>query len=309
MLEANKETLSNITRLHDYGLLFSNVVVVEKEMTLKKEFTDAVITDFGASVVNEDFIHDAHIATKHINEFVNLTTKGKIGKLFDEDLSSDTRAVLVNTLYLNASFLTKFDTHASFVSPFNLANGKTKNVTYMTIPAHKLKKSRVHRGFGFDTVQIPFDEDERLYFGIMLPSGNDGNMDCCARYVSHIRGSYERPVKLTLPKFAITQAHDALKSILQGMGIQQMFDRNTADLSGIDGAKDLFVSKVAQKATVTVNEAGVEAAAATGVVIETKSLHLDPPNALPFYVDHPFIFSISDRASDLDLFVGIVYEP
>ena len=44
------------------------------------------------------------------------------------------------------------------------------------------------------------------------------------------------------------------------MGIQSIFNEN-ADLSGIDGEKDLVVTKIIQKAIISVDEFGTEAAA------------------------------------------------
>ena len=50
------------------------------------------------------------------------------------------------------------------------------------------------------------------------------------------------------------------------MGINHLFDPETADLSGIfeTVVPQLHVSKVIQKAVIEINEEGAEAAAATG---------------------------------------------
>ena len=79
-----------------------------------------------------------------------------------------------------------------------------------------------------------------------------------------------------------------------------------ADLSGITGARDLYVSSVIQKVFVEVNEEGSEAAAATGVMVMMRSM--PAPNQM-FNVDHPFIFIIRDKLTGMVLFQGRVVDP
>ena len=72
------------------------------------------------------------------------------------------------------------------------------------------------------------------------------------------------------------------------------------------GQKDMYVSKVIQKAFIEVNEKGAEAAAATGGIMMMKS-------AMPAYnyftCDRPFIFMIKDSVTGLVLFSGRVTNP
>lgn len=87
------------------------------------------------------------------------------------------------------------------------------------------------------------------------------------------------------------------------MGMVDAFDSNKADLSGMDGKRDLFISDVLHKAYVSVDEKGTEAAAATAVVVGTTAM---PVNEVALKIDRPFIFVIQDNQSGAILFIGRV---
>ena len=69
-----------------------------------------------------------------------------------------------------------------------------------------------------------------------------------------------------IPKFKI-EANVDMKKVLMKMGMMDLFEASKADLSGISGRRDLYVSKIIHKACIDVNEKGSEAAAATGTDI------------------------------------------
>ena len=78
-----------------------------------------------------------------------------------------------------------------------------------------------------------------------------------------------------------------------------------ADLSGMDGSRELSVSKVVHKAFIDVNEEGSEAAAATAVIARARSL----PKVMRFFADRPFIFCLRDNEAQALLFVGRLGRP
>jgi serpin B len=114
----------------------------------------------------------------------------------------------------------------------------------------------------------------------------------------------ESEVHVTIPKFKI-EAEYELKEQLSKLGMTQVFT-SAADLSGIDGKKDLEVSKVIHKAVVEVNEEGSEAAAATAIIVKLKASVFPPkePKVYEFKADHPFVFFIRDNRNGMILFVG-----
>ena len=109
-------------------------------------------------------------------------------------------------------------------------------------------------------------------------------------------------IDFSMPKFTFTR-ESSLGPILQSFGMTDAFDPNRADLSGIDGRRDLFVEAVFHQAFIGVDEEGTEAAAATAINIGTTSV---PSPDLTLTIDHPFLFLIRDRQTGLILFMGKV---
>jgi serpin B len=80
------------------------------------------------------------------------------------------------------------------------------------------------------------------------------------------------------------------------------FGLSTADLSGMTGKRDLFISEVTHQTVVEVNEQGTEAAAATGSFYERSGSEM-------FRADHPFLFLIRENRTGSILFLGRVVDP
>jgi serpin B len=88
--------------------------------------------------------------------------------------------------------------------------------------------------------------------------------------------------------------------------MEDAFGPDVADFSGIDGARDLYVSSVLHKAFVSVDEIGTEAAAATAVVVTATSI---PGESVALAIDRPFLLVIRDIPTDTILFLGRVTKP
>merc|ERR1712109_18232 len=124
--------------------------------------------------------------------------------------------------------------------------------------------------------------------------------------LSQVLGSFgpETNVELYLPKFKVESTLELNKPI-QNIGITDIFDVSKADLSGMTGNKNLYVSTVIQKAFVEVNEEGAEAAAATAGIMMMRAMPLNPQ----FTCDRPFMFLIRDDLTGMILFSGHVRDP
>ena len=82
---------------------------------------------------------------------------------------------------------------------------------------------------------------------------------------------------------------------------------NGADFSGMTKEEPLFISDVLHKATITVDEEGTEAAAATAVIMARSSIPINEPISL--VLDRPFMFSIMHNPTGTVLFMGRVVQP
>lgn len=114
----------------------------------------------------------------------------------------------------------------------------------------------------------------------------------------------EERVAISLPQFTLEDCYD-LNSILQDMGVTDIFDETKADLTGISPNPNFYLSKIIHKTFVEVDESGSEAAAASGVVgVEKSSV-----SGLEFKVNRPFLFFIRHSDTQTILFYGRVLSP
>jgi serpin B len=108
-----------------------------------------------------------------------------------------------------------------------------------------------------------------------------------------------------MPKFKVAGGTE-LSEPLSGLGMAQAFGRE-ADFSGIDGTRELFLSKVVHQVVVNLDEEGTEAAAGTAVVITRSLARVSQP--LVFRVDRPFLYVIRDVKTGAILFLGRISDP
>ena len=289
-----------------YTLNVANALWGQKGYGFLEEFLELVRTNCGGQLSEVDFIGATEAARKTINAWVEKQTKGKIKDLIPAGvLDSMTRLVLTNAIYFKGNWARQFKKDQTQDAPFILADGRTIQTPMMNQTAQ----------FGYtetETLQgleLPY-VDKELSMIILLPRELDGlsklEETLTAENLSQWLGRlYSREVVVSVPKFKVTTQF-SLASVLQSMGMTDAFS-SSADFSGMDGKKDLFISAVIHKAYVDVNEEGTEAAAATGVTMKLTSF--GPSETPVFRADHPFLFLIRDNNSGGILFIGRVMDP
>jgi serpin B len=289
-----------------YELNVANKLVAQQNFDILESYKESLKKFFATTIETADFVHNSIAATNAINDWVKTQTHDKIPKLLSQPLDSSTRLVLLNAVYFKGIFTTKF------------LKNETKEEVFFNRGVNQIKKEMMKRNGKFNyteieslnskLLEIPYSGDD-LSLYILLPNEKQGfnqlrnNLKDFSVIENSIRNLRESEVHVTIPKFKI-EAEYELKEQLSELGMRQVFD-SEADLSGIDGKRDLKVSKVIHKAVVEVNEEGSEAAAATAIVVVFGD-PIDPKirKYHEFKADHPFMFFIRDNRNGMILFFG-----
>lgn len=263
-------------------------------------YLDLLAQSYGAGMRLVDFAMPEP-ARQQINQWVSDRTQQQITDLLPAGvLTSDTRLVLTNAVYFKASWLTPFNPKSSdgvFHAPAGDVTATIMTgpdvIALWTGPGYKAAALPYSGNTTSMVVIVPdagtFDAFEQALTGDTLGAIIDGEATAT-------------PGALALPRFKFVTKTDLVQT-LQALGMEQAFQAG-ADLSGIDGTRDLYVSDVVHQATIAVDEAGTVASGSTGVVVSRKSAAL---NVLA--VDRPFLFVIRDAATGAILFLGRVLDP
>ena len=285
-------------------LSVANALWPDRSVRLQPAFRDIAAASYKAPLTLLDF-STPESARAQINSWTEQQTHGKIRDLFAPgSLTADTRLVLTSAIYFNGGWQTTFDPKATRPAPFHTARADVQ-ADFMRRTAH----------FGYaephnlQILEMSY-AGTQLVFDALLPK--DGNLNSLehnltpenlAKWFAAIE---DRRVDVSLPRFK-TESSFSLRGQLSKMGMPSAFTR-AADLSAIDGRRDLFVSDVVHKAFVEVNETGTVAAAATGIAMARAAMLVEGPPAV-FRADHPFVFLIRDSQSGAILFAGRVANP
>ena len=244
-----------------------------------------------------------------INDWAAEKTNGTIPKVLDRDMVDENTAFAVlNAIYFKGSWEEPFPEGATHESDFWTG---AQNVTadFMEI---KTNFDYTHSD-GVQVLRMPYQGD-RLSMLVVLPTDRDGlgrleNTMSPELLDKWREGLYPTLVQALVPKFEVS-THYNLTSPLASMGVVDVFDKKTSDLSGMAHLQPdeiLYVEFAIQDAYVKVNEEGTEAAAVTSVGgPQVVSL---PPQPVLFIADHPFLFLIQDDESGTVLFLGRISDP
>ena len=245
---------------------------------------------------------------KAINAFVEDKTHGRIKNLIVPPILDDplTRLVAVDTIYLKAKWQSPFEKDSTYDQVFHAPGGDVQ-ASFL----HAKRHAEILDAPECAALRLPY-RGGTMEMLVVLPSPSNTLADVEARlggpWLDRLAATpWRGEAKIALPKFDFGSEHDLSKS-LPRMGMGAAFDPAKADFGGI--APKLCIDTAIQKANVTVDEEGTEAAAATFVSMRCTAM---PPGSRPaprpFVADRPFLFIIRETRTGLILFLGRVTKP
>ncbi|KAM3929060.1 leukocyte elastase inhibitor-like [Leptodactylus fuscus] len=313
-IHSNFQTLNaQINKKSSFHTLnLANRLFGEQTFSFLPEFLASIQTLYQANLGTVDFISAYEAARKEINTWVSEQTKGKIPEILSQgSVNGATKLVLVNAIYFKGDWAEKFNPEHTTEVPFRLNKNEQKPVKMM----YQMK----HLPFNYipelscRILELPYKGNE-LSMIILLPDNIEDETTGLQKLENEISleklQEWTRPdhmypidVRVHLPKFKLEESYN-LKSRLSALGMVDLFNPAEADLSGISGSPNLFLSEVIHKSFVEVNEEGTEAAAATaGIALMCLSREEE------FNADHPFLFFIRHNETKNILFFGKYCSP
>ena len=301
------------------SVCLSNYLLIQNEEILNpvlEKYKDEMQLLFGAKVNGVNFTADGSQIQESVNEWVSSNTNGFINSMMDSHPDQTTAALILNAIYFKGKWRTPFSSENTAKMPFFTRTFSRIEKEFMITRKERLLYQKlVIAGEDVQILELPYSSDAMSML-IILPSKTMGFQKIIAspNFVREM-GSLLRNINRTLqyklmnlflPKFKLETEYTLIPA-LKELGITQVFTPGVADLSGMNGQKNLVISQMKHKAVVKVDEEGTEAAASTLAVPMRPSAPFSG-TPIEFRVDHPFLFVIRDRETGLVFFVGKVEE-
>lgn len=287
--------------MHDFNndhLFFkmANRVYFKADSKLQDDFRLIAKESYDADLLETDFKRDANQLVNKINKWIELETKNRIQNVFKE-LDTETVMLLINVVYFKAKWMKPFPMSNVRLKKFTNLDGQKKRVETMYDVDYYLFGQFEQYGI----LQLDYIGNCSMY--IVLPNEevnlHDLLLELNARKLNEdLRELKSTHLDLQLPKFKL-ESDLNLKSVLEQLGVRTLFNEQ-ANLSKMSNETGLQVSEAVQKAFVSVDEDGTEAAAVSITKLSARSMFLGSE----FHVNRPFIFMI--RLNGVNVFVGAI---
>jgi serpin B len=280
------------------------------DANVKQSFRDMCLKKMSMQV--------AHLGNKDsINAWVEDQTFGMIKEVLTEDPKGP--AVVVNVLFFKGEWTFKFEPKDTYKSHFHVPteSGQTRHIDCDMM---KRKSEMAYADFkGLEIVEMSYGDDGRFCAYVILPRLDENGigvttLEKATADIFNEQGLWDdivwsmstEVVELHLPRFSLECQLD-LKDTLSRMGTPTAFGPGSSLDRLCD--EDVVVEDVKHRVKIEVNEEGTKAAAATAVVIATRSLRRPEARCIDMVVDHPFLFMVYDTVTKWPLFVAKVSTP
>lgn len=288
-------------------LSIANGMWLQDSYEYKSEFLNTVKTEMAAEIGYLDFDNDPVLSCQTINNWIHEKTRGLIKDMISpHNLPKPCLLLLGNALYFKARWEIEFGD--PIAGPFHLLDGKRVEAQMMT---HKFWGLNYMLADNFLAVELPYYRRPiSMIIFTPIQYGLEAFVEMEREFYHHWnsfqlhRRTKYQGVTLTMPEFKIEAGH-SFKHQLTALGVGDIFSQK-ADFLGVSDEEGIYVSDIIQNTSLAVDQYGTEAAAAT---MGGMFAGHPPEEEVTLTIDHPFLFAIVDKPSEVILFVGKVTNP
>lgn len=282
-----------------------NAVWIADGMEVQGAFLDDLSRYFDAGVRTADFAGEStrEKARGEMNGLVEDVTEGKIQELVPQDaLRPNTVIVLVNALHLQGAWPRALDDAGEL--PFRAEDGE------VTVPMLRGEADGWYEDARAQATLLRTDGGDLGLVLVRPVEGLAALLEAWRSDPSQLTALLETvtstgdTVELTMPGLDLS-SDLSLAELLQEMGMVDAFT-GAADFSGISPSTGIMLTHVLQKATIVVDEEGMEAAAATAVIGAEGAAPSEPR---PLVLDVPYVALAISTAALAPLVVAVVGDP
>lgn len=284
--------------------LANSLWVDHKKLFLNSEYENILKKNFSAEtypIIRETFVAD-------VNHWCDVRTKGMIDRLLPNNYEPQDMS-LINATYFKGAWAKNycFNAENTAKDKFITSDKTSSNVDFMKME----NMFAVHSNDMMESIYLPFGSGKYNFY-LVRPLGESTVGDCISALkdgnwngfiASHPKTEL---LDVRLPKFDVKDEGE-IRELLASMGMQYAMHESDYYFAFPTG---LEVGKILHIARFRINEEGAEAAAITDIQMEGSSSgeENDPDvcTPRPFYLDHPFIYLITEKTSGAILFIGCV---
>ncbi len=316
---------------------------VQQGFPIKSSFVDTLKASYGPEVLlSADFLTNAEGERLKANSMMAKETEGLVPEALPPGFfKPDTRVAFADVVHMRADWSLPFNAKITSPEAFKAEGEGVVKVAMMSDHRDVRYAAFEADGSLFATPEmVPHANDDndprhypsaggyqviRLgYYGgrasmlFVLPVG-DGKLSAFEEALTApkidalLRAGRNFDCRVRLPRFKASADWDLVPA-LQKLGLESVFDRNRADLTGVASPPPpLYVSDFLQKGELEVNERGTIAAVVTAFGIAAGMGMDDRTKPRPFrprfFADHPFLYLVVDDVTGQVLFMGRVLRP
>lgn len=288
--------LSNTPREVNFKTAYS--LWVSNQFKLKNDFVTKSRNSLKAEIRNMNLGID--MTRAEINRWCDKNSNRKFTNVFTQPFGSETKSVLLNTLYFNGTWMHSFDSDITRQMDFTNADGTKSKVMMM----QQQNYYQIYSGDKLDLLRFPYIKG-KYYMEIYLPHQGE-NLDECLKSLTKKQDlqmrkhTSKQKVNIDLPRMEL-KCTTSLIDPLKAMDVTDAFS-SEADLPGIaEGA--VSVSEIRQLTFLEISERGTDA-----INPDDKPFDGGDITQKPFFftINRPFFFTIRESKSNTIIFMGKV---